>query len=257
MCVLVFQAGFLSVVQSDEPTDSPSPRGVIVKTEGQVYVINAAGEKKPVAGNKYAVNSNETVVTDKDSKAVLRLDDGVVSVLDEKSSLRVERTGWLSQLGGKVYYVFRKILGQEKPRKITTNFATIGIRGTTFIIDVGDKNQFVALQEGQLNIKSPAEDFEIHKLRLVENEYSDFKETEKALNSEYKEYKKKIDKEFIEYKKEFDLHRNKVVSFTGMRVDETELNKEWLSSFSEFADFSREYIREFRAFEKAEGGKIE
>ncbi|VAW65361.1 hypothetical protein MNBD_GAMMA09-2945 [hydrothermal vent metagenome] len=261
ICVFAFSAMLLAGESASTAHNASShdttPRGKIVKLEGQVYVINKAGEKKRLTDTNYIVNSNETVVTDKGSKAVLQLDDGVLSVLGEKSSLRVEKTGWLSQLGGKVFYVFRKITGQGQSRRIRTNFATIGIRGTTFIIDVSDDKQFVALQEGKLNFKSPADDFEIHKTNMLAGEYTDFqqhdKAAQKALSTEYKNYKKKIDNEFIEYKKEFDLYANKVVSFNGLRVDETVLNKEWLLSFSEFSDFSREHIGEYREFKKQQG----
>ena len=246
--VFIFHVVFSAVAQAAISVNAP--RGVIVKTEGQVYVINELGEKNRVNENKYIVNSNETVITHENSKAVLQLNDGAMSVLNEKSSLRVERSGWLSQLGGRVYYIFRKIFGKEKSRKVRTKFATIGIRGTTFIVDASSDNQQVALQEGELNIESPADDYEIHKTKLTADEYNAFKQRtdkdQKMLNSEYSEYKKNINTEFVEYKKNFDLQANKVVSFNGNRVNENNMNKEWESSFSDFADFSRDFISEYK-----------
>ncbi|RDH81461.1 MAG: hypothetical protein DIZ80_15375 [endosymbiont of Galathealinum brachiosum] len=225
-------------------------RARIVKVQGQVYVMNSEGEKRKPEKMQFLVNSDETVVTSKNSKAVLQFDDGAMSVLDQKSSLRVEQSGWLSQLGGKIYYVFRKVIGKQKPKKVRTKFATIGIRGTTFIVDADDNNQQVALQEGKLNIESPGDDYEIHKPADVADDFAAFKQQarqrQQALDDEFSNYKKDIGKEFVEYKKSFDLEANKVVSFNGSRVNETDLNKDWTSSFDGFADFSKDYIDAYK-----------
>ena len=229
-------------------------RARIVKIEGHVYVVNAEGEQRKPAKKQYLVNSNETVITRKDSKAVIQFEDGAMSVLDEKSSLRVEQSGWLSQLGGKVYYVFRKVFGRDKPKKVKTKFATIGIRGTTFIVNVDFNNQQVALQEGKLNIESPEGDYEVLKADVKADDFAAFKKQSKRdkqlMDDEFLEYKKKINKEFVEYKKSFDLEANTVVSISGKRVVETELDQGWESSFDDFSEFSKDYIDAYRELDK-------
>jgi hypothetical protein len=50
----------------------------------------------------------DTIVTKKDASIVVRFNDGALSVLDEKSRLRVEKTSWFSYLGGKVYFASKK-----------------------------------------------------------------------------------------------------------------------------------------------------
>jgi len=230
-------------------------RAKIVKIQGQVYIQNSKGEKRQVNSKPFLVNSDETVLTSKGSKAVLQFNDGAMSVLGEKSSLRVEKSGWLSQLGGKVYYVFRKVFGKEKSKKVTTRFATIGIRGTTFIVDVEEGSEQVALQEGKLNIESPDDDYEFYKPAAVENDFAAYqaqqKERENKLHDEFKNYKKDLKKDFIEYKKNFDLEANKVVSFNGKRVDESDLDKNWQSSFDSFSEFSRDYIEAYKELEQS------
>jgi len=229
-------------------------RARIVKVQGQVYVVNTEGEKREPEKKQFLVNSNETVVTSENSKAVIQFEDGAMSVLDQKSSLRVEQSGWLSQLGGKIYYVFRKVIGKNKPKKVRTKFATIGIRGTTFIVDAEDTSQQVALQEGKLNLESPGDDYEIHKPAATADEFAAFKQQaaqrQKALDNEFSDYKKNIGKEFVEYKKSFDLDANKVVSFNGNRVDENTLDENWESSFDDFADFSKDYIDAYKKFDQ-------
>jgi phage baseplate assembly protein gpV len=240
--------------QSSLQADNSGAR--IVKVQGQVYVVNAKGEKREANADQFMVNSNETVVTSKNSKAVMQFNDGTTSVLDQKSSLRVEQSGWLSQLGGKVYYVFRKVFGKEKPKRVATKFSTIGIRGTTFIVDANEGAEQVALLEGKLNLESPDGDYEIHKPVSEAEGFAAYQEQQRkarqALDTEYKDYKKNINKDFIEYKKSFDLEANKVVSFNGNRVNESDLNTDWKSSFEEFADFSKDHMHEYESFKQEE-----
>ncbi|MCW8935962.1 MAG: FecR domain-containing protein [Gammaproteobacteria bacterium] len=230
-------------------------RARIVKVQGEVYVVNSEGDKREPEKKQFLVNSNETVVTSKESRAVIQFEDGAMSVLDEKSSLRVEQSGWLSQLGGKIYYVFRKVIGKKKPKKVRTRFATIGIRGTTFIVDAEEASQQVALQEGKLNLESPGDDYEIHKAVSDTQDFAAFKQQaaqrQQELDDEFSDYKQNIGEEFIEYKKSFDLEANKVVSFNGNRVDENTLDKNWESSFDDFAEFSKDYIDAYKEFEQS------
>lgn len=230
-------------------------RARIVRIEGHVYVVNAEGEQRTPEKKQYLVNSNETVITRKASKAVIQFDDGAMSVLDEKSRLRVEKSGWLSQLGGKVYYVFRKVFGRDKPKRVKTKFATIGIRGTTFIVDITMDNQQVALQEGRLNIESSGDDFEFVKSGEIADDFAAFKrqaeDGQQKLNEDFSNYKEKLNNEFIEYKKSFDLQANKVISVNGNRVVENDLDENWKESFERFSEFSKDYIGAYRELESA------
>ena len=230
-------------------------RARIVKVQGDVYIVNTEGKKRTPQKQSFLVNSNETVVTSNNSKAVLQFDDGAMSVLDEKSSLRVEKSGWLSQLGGKIYYVFRKAIGKSKSKKVKTKFATIGIRGTTFIVDAGSDNQQVALQEGNLNIESPGDDYEFHKPQPEESEFDAFMrqaaEKQQALNDEFADYKEDLNKEFVEFKKSFDMKANHVVSFNGNRVNESKIDDDLQVSFDGFAHFSKEYVDAYKELDES------
>lgn len=245
----------ISVAFLNATAQAESFRARIVKIEGQVYVVNSEGEQRKPEKKQYLVNSNETVITRKDSKAVIQFEDGAMSVLDEKSSLRVEKSGWLSQLGGKVYYVFRKVFGRDRPKKVKTKFATIGIRGTTFIVNIDSENQQVALQEGKLNIESTGDDYEFVKPGVSDDSFAAFKEQEskekQALDGEFSDYKKNINKKFLEYKESFDLQANKVISVDGNRVRESELDQDWTSSFDQFSEFSKNYVDAYRELDQA------
>ena len=227
-------------------------RGRIVKIQGDVHIINDKGETRSPGKSNFLVNNNETVVTEKGSKAVIEFDDGALSVLNEKSKIKVEKAGWLSHLSGKIYYFFKKVSSKEKPRKVKTAFTTIGIRGTTFIVSDETGDQRVALEEGKLNIESPDEPYEIHKPTTADD-FESFKkqlqEKRDVLDKEYSDYKDKVEKDFVEYKKSFDLEANRVISFSGNRVDETELSGSAKDEFGDFSDYAKEHLKSFKELE--------
>lgn len=229
-------------------------RARIVKVQGEVYVVNSKGEERKPEKSQFLVNEMETIVTRKDGKAVVQFDDGAMSVMDEKSRLRVEQSGWLSHLGGKVYYIFRKVFGKEEQKQVKTNFATIGIRGTTFIVfDNGDTTG-IALEEGKLNIESPGDDYEIHRSSQVDD-FEAFKQQAKqrqeALQKEFSDYREKLGKEFVEYKKSFELEANRVIHFDGNKVNESELTDDLKSQFDNFSSFAEDYINAYREMDEA------
>jgi hypothetical protein len=233
-------------------------RGRILKVEGDVQVINEHGEVRKSGKSWLLVKELDTIETGKGGKAVVQFTDGALSVLDEKSRLRIEKTNWLSHLGGKIYFTFRKVFGE--PRKVKSKFATIGVRGTTFIVQDDEKGKGVALQEGQLEVESPGEAFEIHKQKAM-SEFEAFKQQAKdkkaALKDEYSKYKKKTMKEFVEYKKSFTLESNHVIRFDGNRVDESEMGEDTKAEFDDFEAVAGEMLLEFRQQSKEHREKQE
>ena len=228
-------------------------RGRIVKVQGEVYVVDNKGNKRSPEKSQFLVKANEKVVTRKGSKAVIQFNDGALSVVNEKSQIKVEKSGWLSHLSGKIYYLFRKVSGKEKARKVKTGFTTIGIRGTSFIVyDEGNEKQ-VALEEGRLNLESNDKPYEIHKQKPVDD-FESFKkqmqQRSEAVNQEYNEYKDKISKDFVEYKKSFDLEANHVISFSGNRVDETEMPNSTKEEFDDFSSYAKDYINAYKELEE-------
>ena len=233
-------------------------RGRILKVNGDVEIINARGEVRKASESRLIIREMDTIVTRKGGKAVVQFTDGALSVLDEKSSLRIEKTNWMSHLGGKIYFTFRKMFGES--RKVKTRFATIGIRGTTFIVNDDEDGSSVALQEGQLEVESPGEVYEIHKQKVVD-EFEAFKQQaadrQAALQDEYKDYKKQTMKEFVEYKKSFILESNRVIRFDGNRVDDTEMGEEIKAEFDDFEAIAGEMLLEFRQQSKEHREKQE
>lgn len=223
-------------------------RGRIVKSEGDVTILMSDGKVYQPMQLNNLIKETETIVTRAASKAVIQFSDGSMAVLNESSSLLVEKSEWLSQLGGRIYFAFKKIFG-KKPRKIKTSFVTLGIRGTSFIVDSNAGTESVALQEGLLNVESPGEDFELHKAK-PKDDFAAFMQQQQneaeKVNDEFAAYKKQINDEFVEYVKEFTLQPNKVISFKGNRVDETELSDSLRQEFSAIEEFAGDVINEYK-----------
>ncbi|MDH5611027.1 MAG: FecR family protein [Gammaproteobacteria bacterium] len=222
-------------------------RGTILKTSGVVKIINAQGETREATGANVVIHEMDTVSTSEGGQAVVRFNDGALSVLDEKSSLQVEKKNWLSHLGGKIYFTFRKVFGDN--RQVKAKFSTIGIRGTTFIVTDNQDAQSVSLQEGQLVLESPGDDYEIHRKKPVDD-FAAFKQqaidAQNAMKKEYEDYKKQTMVEFVEYKKSFTLQANHMIRFDGNRVDETEMGEKEQESFSNFESVAGEMLETFR-----------
>ncbi|VAW55494.1 hypothetical protein MNBD_GAMMA05-2516 [hydrothermal vent metagenome] len=246
MCLFVSLQSFASMA------DQEKYRGKILKFSGDVEVVNAKGETRVVKQVDEPLNEMDTIVTKKGARIVVQLDDGALSVLDEKSRLRVEKTSWFSYLGGKVYFTFKKVFGD--PRRIKTRAATIGVRGTTFIISENEKGESVALKEGLLEVESNGPVFEIHKKKIMD-EFSQFKQqyqqAQQDIKNEFEQYKQQTTNEFIEYRKKFTLSSNRVISLSGYRVDETGVSNADKADFESFESEADELIKQFRAKSKA------
>lgn len=228
-------------------------RGKVLKFNGDVEVINAKGETRVIKEVDEPLRENDTIVTKEDARIVVQFDDGALSVLDEKSRLRVEQTSWFSYLGGKVYFTFKKVFGE--PRRVKTRAATIGIRGTTFIISENDEQngESVALKEGLLQVESTGPAFEIHKQKEL-SEFEQFKleqmRAKQATLDEFEQYKKQIRQEFVEYRRQFTLQPNRVISLSGYRVDETAMTDEDRANFESFESEAEDLIKQFRSRSK-------
>jgi len=222
-------------------------RGLILKTSGEVKIINPKGEVREVSGPKDIVREMDIVSTGKGSQAVVRFNDGALSVLNEKSRLQVEKKNWLSHIGGKIYFTFRKVFSGQ--RQVKAKFSTIGIRGTTFIVTDNEEGQSVSLQEGKLELESSGDDYEIHRQKPADD-FTAFKQqamdARNAMNKEYEDYKKQTMEEFVEYKKSFTMEANHVIRFDGNRVDETKMGEKEQASFSDFESVAGEMLEQFR-----------
>jgi hypothetical protein len=241
---------FFSLQSFSLMADQEKFRGKVLKINGEVEVIDAKGNKRLVKAVAEPLHEMDTIVTKKGGRIVVQFDDGALSVLDEKSRLRVEQTSWFSYLGGKVYFTFKKIFGPS--RYVKTRAATIGIRGTTFIISENSEQdgEYVALKEGLLQVESTGPAFEVHKKKILD-EFEQFKleqqGAKQAVQDEFDEYKQQSMREFIEYRREFVLQPDRVINLSGYRVDETAMTDAERAEFDSFESEAEDLINNFRA----------
>ncbi len=230
--------------------DQKKYRGKVLKFNGDVEIINAKGEKRAIKKTDEPLAEMDTIVTKKGGSIVVQFNDGALSVLDEKSRLRVEKTSWFSYLGGKVYFTFKKVFGE--PRRIKTRAATIGVRGTTFIISENDEKngESVALKEGLLDVESTGPAFEIHKEKVTD-EFAQFKQQQQqarqVMKDEFEQYKQQTREEFVEYRRQFILQPDRMISLSGYRVDEAAMTEANKADFESFESEAEALIKAFRA----------
>lgn len=240
---------FFSLQSFSLMADQSKFRGKVLKVNGEVEITDAKGEKRSVKNIDEPLHEMDTIVTKKGGRIVVQFDDGALSVLDEKSRLRVEQTSWFSYLGGKVYFTFKKIFGPS--RHVKTRAATIGVRGTTFIISENSEQngEYVALKEGLLQVESTGPAFEIHKKKILD-EFEQFKleqqRAKQAVQDEFDEYKQQNMREFVEYRREFTLRADRVIKLSGYRVDEAAMTEADRADFESFESEAEDLIKAFR-----------
>jgi len=243
VCLSLLLLGLLAV----SPVYADDYRGRILKVKGEVHIVDDKGERRKLEESRFLVREMDTIITTENGTAVVRFNDGSMSVMSEKSRLRVEKTSWLSHLGGKIYFTFRKVFGE--PRRVRTRFATIGVRGTTFIVTDSDDEQGVALKEGQVDVASPEGAFEIHRQQQAD-EFEAFKQDmaqqRQQMEDEFARYRQQTLQEFVEYKEQFTLQANRVIRFDGKRVDETEMTQQDKQQFESFEAIAGEMLKQFR-----------
>ena len=204
------------------------------------YVMKSQNMPDYPAGTKMPENS--IIKTTNKQRLALRTDAGDTVIISENSNFKLVKPSLFSHVFGKIYYFIRS--RNAGRLKVRSHVATLGVRGTKFIIstDDDDKGQ-VALAEGLLDIESNDDqpfavtskrdltEFERYKLESLREMQS--------INDEFENYKKQINREFTEYKKTFKISRNTSLSFDGKAVDKTPLSTEHKEDFSSFEKLAK------------------
>ena len=131
--------------------------------------------------------------------------------------------------------------------EVQTKAATIGVRGTRFlVVDMPDRSE-IAMRKGLVSVTSPEGEFEIHKQAEMD-EFEAFKQEGKdAIAKEqrnFEEYKAKTEKEFVEYKREFSLGANRMASFDGKQVQDRPLNEESVKDLESVESYAGEWLKQ-------------
>jgi co-chaperonin GroES (HSP10) len=202
--------------------------GSVEMAKGNVKVKSEGSFKKSKVKKGLEVKKGDLITTSKNANAVIKLLDGSTLVLEASSTLHFASANMAEQEAGKIYY---KITSRDAKNalKVKTPFAIIGIKGTTFIVDSGDKAS-VKLKEGVVGIQSMKEEFELYR-KAVQAEYNKYLSEQEAA---YQKYLNEQNKGAALLTKEFDLQAGNTISFDGQKVDEKAWTKEDDAEFEHF-----------------------
>ena len=221
----------------------------VVSAEGSVMAGDAHGKANKPVQSKSILPSKNVIVTGPTARAVVRVGvDGFV-VLGKNSQVEINKSKDNAQLfrqvTGMIYYALNSVKG-KRPIEVRTATATLGIRGTRFLVtDVSGRNE-IGMRKGLISVTSPEGEFEIHKKAELD-EFEAFKhEGELAVakeKREFEEYKANTQKEFIEFKREFSLGADRMATFDGKRVVDRPLSEETKKDMESFETYSEEWLK--------------
>ncbi len=209
------------------------PLATVIKIDGKVKVLKEGSIKKTKVKMLQKLNSDDLIITYKNSMATIKLNDGSIIILDANSKLKINSEDMIKHNGGKIFFNIKK--RTTNSLKVATNFATIGVKGTKFIINNSIDLQDVSLKSGLVNIESNNGEFELHKRK--HKKLSLFEQYKLAQQNNFNTYKTKLEEEFVEYKKQFDLLPNRTISFNGNKVYEDITSKDKQNEFLQFESF--------------------
>lgn len=240
----------LASIVASVPCLAADGRIEIVRAEGTVATSDAAGKKQKAVGAKAILPSGNTLTTGPNGRAVVRVGNSGYVVLEKNSKLAIdnsqEKAGFLRQLTGLIYYAMNTLKGDQK-LEVRTEAATIGVRGTRFLVAVLPDRNEVDMRKGKVSISSTDGEFEIHK-KAEQDEFEAYQqEARDAIAKEqrkFDEYKARTAQEFIEYKREFSLEANRMASFDGRQVVDRPLSAESVKDLESFESYADEWLKQ-------------
>ena len=222
----------------------------IVKAEGKVMTSDASGKQEKAVGTKSIVPPKNVLSTGPDGRAVVRMGNRGFIVLEKNSKVELgekgDNAGFLRQLTGMIYYAVNKLKGDQSELKVRTKTATIGVRGTRFLVSDTEERNEIGMRKGLVNVTSSDGDFEIHR-KSEQDEFEAYKrEGMDAIAKEkkaFEEYKADTEREFIEYKNEFNLGANRMASFDGKRVVDRPLSAEVVRDMEDIESYAAAQLK--------------
>lgn len=223
----------------------------IVKAEGNLTVSDASGKNPKLAKTKDSLPTANILSTGADGRALVRVGNTGYIVLEKNSQVEINTTndhaGFFRQLSGIIYYAVNSIKRNDRTLEVRIKTATMGIRGTRFIVtQTPDRNE-VGMRKGTLSVESPAGEFEIHK-KSEQDEFEALKrEAQISVDDQkrqFEKYKESNQHDFVEYKHEFSLGTDRMVSFDGKRVDDKPLSGETKKDMETLEDYAGKWLSE-------------
>ena len=204
-------------------------------TNAQVMAEVLRSENMPSYPAGMKISQKTEIKTGEKQKIAIKTKQGDVLVAGQNASIKLVKPGFFSHFFGKIFYFI-------SPRKLNavsvqTATATIGIRGTKFIIDTAEQDntkETVSLAEGQLSFDSNDDEyFKLYEQREL-TEYDKYKREQRA---EYEQFKQQMVDEFVAYKASINLDAGYALQFDGKKATRVALDPHANDEFNEFEQF--------------------
>src|SRR3989338_2470007 len=150
----------------------------VVRASGNVAIRQDDQQKDQPVASRSILPAKHVLVTGPDGRAVVRIGDTGYIVVEKNSKIEVNRekdhAQFLRQVTGMIYYAVNFIKGSQQPMEVRTTTATIGIRGTRFLVTDLPERKEIGMRKGLVSVTSLGEEFEIHR-KAPEDEFEAFK----------------------------------------------------------------------------------
>jgi hypothetical protein len=222
----------------------------VVRAEGDVAITQQDQPSRKVY-TKSVLPARHYLVTGPNGRAVVKVGDVGYIVVEKNSKIEVDKSGDYAgifrHVTGMIYYALNAIQGSQRSVGVKTATATIGVRGTRFLVADLPERKEIGMRKGLVSVTSPGEAYEIHR-QTQEDEFEAFKkEASDAIAEEkrnFSEYKAKTQREFIEFKREFALGADRMATFDGNVVTERALSDESGKDMESLENYAAEWLKE-------------
>ena len=201
----------------------------------QVMAEVIRSENMPLYPAGMQISEKTEIKTGQKQKIAIKTKQGDVLVAGQNASIKLVKPGFFSHFFGKIFYFI-------SPRKlnnvaIRTATATLGIRGTKFIIDSAESDttqENILLAEGKLILDSNDDElFQLYQQRELD-EYEKYRRQQLA---EFEEFKQQMEDEFVAYKASINLDAGYALQFDGKKATRVAMDPDMNLQFEECEQF--------------------
>lgn len=137
-------------VQETTKQPPPKPTAASEKNEAQEKPTTASPAKVMIFGKD--VKPGDTVTAEEKSKAVVFLPDGGKVDLKEGAKIKFHSEDEIETISGFFKFLIKHI--EKRPRIIRSGEAVVAVRGTEFLVEVGDNGTQVKVIEGTVEVSN-------------------------------------------------------------------------------------------------------